>query len=121
MVFPHIYQWLFYKYIIYFLPIKFVTFQNFVELQKGIKTIERATEKLITTFKDDQRGKFLSNDFKIFYKENGIRKELTTIETPHQNGVAKQKNQTILNWAHNMAIIPQLPIFLWSEVVNMTI
>jgi transposase InsO family protein len=44
---------------------------------------------LITTFKDDQRGEFLSNDFKIFYKENGIRRELTTIETPHQNGVAK--------------------------------
>jgi hypothetical protein len=24
-------------------------------------------------------------------KENGIRKELTTIEAPHQNGIIKQK------------------------------
>ncbi len=73
------------KKLIYFQSIKFVTFQNFVELQKEIKT----TEKLIIAFKDNQRGEFLSNDFKIFYKKNIIRKELTTIETPHQNGVAK--------------------------------
>ncbi len=72
-------------------------FQNFVELQKEIKTIERAIEKLITIFKDDQGGEFLSNDLKIFYKDNGIRKDLTNVETPHQNGVAKRKNQTILN------------------------
>jgi hypothetical protein len=33
-----------------------------------------------------------SDDFKLFFKENGIRKELTTIGTPHQNGIVKQKN-----------------------------
>jgi hypothetical protein len=46
---------------------------------------------LITTLKDDQKGKFLSNDFKIFYKENAITRELTIVETPHQNGIAKPK------------------------------
>jgi hypothetical protein len=38
---------------IYFLAIKFVAFQNSLELQKEIKTIEKAIEKLITALKDD--------------------------------------------------------------------
>jgi transposase InsO family protein len=58
--------------------------------------------------RDDKRGEILSNDFKLFCKEYGIRRELTTIETPHQNGIVKQKNWTIFYKAYNMATKEQL-------------
>jgi transposase InsO family protein len=62
---------------------------------------------MITILRDDQRGEILSNFFKLFCKENGIRRELTTIETPHQNGIVKQKNWTIFYKACNMATSEQ--------------
>jgi hypothetical protein len=59
--------------------------------------------------KNDRRGEILSDDFKPLCKDNGIRMELTTIETPHQNGVVKGKNWTIFNRACSMATNEQLP------------
>jgi transposase InsO family protein len=37
-------------------------------------------------------GEYTSNDFKTFYREVGIRRELTTPYNPQQNGVAERKN-----------------------------
>jgi hypothetical protein len=63
---------------------------------------------LITILKNDRRGEIFSDDSKLFCKENGIKRELTTIETPHQNGIIKGKNKTIFQRACNMAANEQL-------------
>lgn len=43
-------------------------------------------------------------EFNTFCEQNEIVKQLTTVETPHYNGVTKRKNKIILERARCMAI-----------------
>jgi len=41
-----------------------------------------------------------------------------TAKTPHQNGVTKQKNRTILERTKSMAMESNYLAYLWTKVVN---
>ena len=45
---------------------------------------------------------FFSAEFDHFFKHNGIKIKKTTSYTPHQNGVAKQMNRTLMERARTM-------------------
>jgi hypothetical protein len=45
--------------------------------------VENVEEKKIKVLRNDCGGEFLSNEFKTFYENHGIKKQLTTIHTPH--------------------------------------
>ncbi len=47
----------------------------------------------------DKGREFLSKESIAFHEQSGIQRQLTTSYTPHQNGVAKRKNRTILERA----------------------
>eukprot|EP00253_Pinus_taeda_P007311 PITA_07311 len=55
---------------------------------------------------------------KPYLREVGIRMETIVPYTPEQNGIAKRKNQTIMEATHAMLHDQNLPKFLWEEVVN---
>lgn len=57
----------------------------------------------------DRGGEFLSNEFDLFCKQHGIRRQLTVRKTLEQNGVAKRKNRIVVEMAHNMLNEKQLP------------
>jgi hypothetical protein len=40
--------------------------------------------------------------------------------TPQQNGVVEWKNHTLLEKARTMILSTNMPIFLWTKVVNIT-
>jgi len=80
--------------------------------------VENAKEKKIKVLRSDHEGEFLSNKFKTFYENHGIKKQLTTTHMLHQNGVAKRKNHTILDRAQTMAIDNGVPDYLWTKTVN---
>lgn len=58
-------------------------------------------EKEIGTFicclRTDRGGEFTSREFNDFYKAHGIKRQLTAVYTPQQNGVVERKNQSIMN------------------------
>jgi len=58
------------------------------------------------TFVEKQRGHsmkcFCSNEFFQFYKENDIKRHISSLYTPHQNDLAKRKNQTLVEMARSM-------------------
>ena len=74
---------------IYFMKGKNEVFGKFKEF-KAI--IENLSEKKIKIFRSDNGGEFTGGEFKSFCTEAGIKRELSTLYNPQQNGVAERKN-----------------------------
>jgi transposase InsO family protein len=58
--------------------------------------VENLSEKNIKFLRSDNGGKFTSYDFKTFYKEVWIKRELSTPYNPQQNGVEEINNHPIM-------------------------
>lgn len=100
---------------IYFLVEKsdaFNTFKHFKSL------VEKETESCIKCLRTDRGGEFTSNEFNLFCKENGIKRQLTAAYTPQQNGVAERKNRTVMNMVRSLLAEKKIPKNFWPEAVN---
>nr|GEY87357.1 ribonuclease H-like domain-containing protein [Tanacetum cinerariifolium] len=53
-----------------------------------------------------------------FCKDKGIKRELSVARTPHQNGVPKRRNRTLIEAARTMLVDSKLPTTFWAEAVN---
>ena len=69
----------------------------------------------------DRGGEFISHEFNVFCKANGISRQLTAAYTPQQNGVAERKNRTIMNMVRSMLSEKQVPKNFWLEAANWTV
>lgn len=84
----------------------FNRFQEFKAL------VENRTGRRIKVLRSDNGGEYTSKDFKCFYADVGIGKELTIPYIPRQNGIAKRKNRAIIKVAKAMIHDQDLPMFL---------
>jgi transposase InsO family protein len=64
--------------------------------------IENLYEKNIKILRSDNGGEYTSKEFVNFYKDVGIKRELTTPYNPQQNSVVEWKNKTILEAVKTM-------------------
>jgi hypothetical protein len=62
-----------------------------------------------------------SNEFGIFCRDVGIKRELTTPYNPQQNGVTERKNRTIMEAVKTMIHDQDLPMHLSAEATRTTI
>ena len=69
-------------------------------------------------FRHDGGGEFMSNEFTIYLKENGIQREPTTPYTPQQNGKSERMNRTLMDKARSFMFQSGVPLNLWAEAVN---
>lgn len=90
----------------YFLVEKSKAF-NFFKCFKFM--VEKETWLFVKCLLTDKGGEFISNKFNDFCKHNGIKRQLTTIYTPQQNGVAKRKNRTVMNMVRSMLFDKNIP------------
>jgi transposase InsO family protein len=74
---------------IYFLRAKDEVFSKFQEFKALVENISRRKIKIS---RSDNGGEYTSNEFKYFFIEEGIKKELKTPYNPCQNGVVERKN-----------------------------
>ena len=65
----------------------------------------------------DRGSEFLNKDLLNWCKERGIDIEPTAPYSPSQNGVAERMNRTLVELAHGMISVRQLPEFLWEPAV----
>ena len=79
---------------------KFKEFKNEVEKQLG---------KSIKTLRSDRGGEYLSQEFLDYLVEDGIQSQWTPPYTPQHNGVAKRRNQTLLDMVRSMMGNANLP------------
>jgi transposase InsO family protein len=78
---------------IFFMQKKDQTFSKFCEFKA---LVEKESGKQVKALRSDNGREYISNVFKDFCSREGIRRELTTLHNPHQNGVTERKNITIV-------------------------
>lgn len=64
--------------------------------------VENQLEKKIKRVRSDRAMEYFSNEFDLFCLENGIIHERTPPYSPQSNGVAKRKNQTLMDLVNAM-------------------
>ncbi|CAI7873063.1 unnamed protein product [Closterium sp. NIES-53] len=82
--------------------------------------VERQQDRLVKAIRTDRGGEFLSKEFSLWLKKNGIRHSLTMPYSPAMNGIAKRANRTITETARGLLIEAGLPDYFWPDAVRST-
>ncbi|CAI7812883.1 unnamed protein product [Closterium sp. NIES-54] len=77
--------------------------------------VERQQDRLVKAIRTDRGGEFLSKEFLLWLKKNGIRHSLTMPYSPAMNGIAERANRTITETARGLLIEAGLPDYFWPD------
>ena len=99
----------------YFLKKKSEALEKFKEFKE---TAENETGVKIKALRSDRGGEYLSEEFKDYLKQCGIRSESTAAYSPQQNGVAERLNRTLMEAARSMMHQSGLSHSFWAEAVS---
>ncbi|CAI7766230.1 unnamed protein product [Closterium sp. NIES-54] len=80
--------------------------------------VERQQDRLVKAIRTDRGGEFLSKEFSLWLKKNGIRHSLTMLYSPAMNGIAERANRTITETARGLLIEAGLPDYFWPDAVR---
>ncbi len=69
----------------------------------------------IKTLQSDHGSKYMSMEFTTYLQSCRTTHQLMVHDTPSQNGISKQCNQTILERTCALLINSELPKTLWAE------
>eukprot|EP00253_Pinus_taeda_P031750 PITA_31750 len=100
---------------VYFLKNKLEAFDKFKIFRQ---LVENEVKEKIGTLRTDNGGEFTLNEFKNYCSENGIRRHLTNVYTPQQNGVVERMNRTLLGMARSMLTFKRLSPTYWAEEIH---
>jgi transposase InsO family protein len=70
--------------------------------RRFMNLVENQIERTIKTLRTDRGRKYLSKQFRELCENKGIRRQLTSLRTSQQNGVAERRNQTLLDMVRSM-------------------
>ena len=98
---------------IYFLMAKSDAFGRIVEFHNYT---ERQTGKKLKIIRSDGGGEFVNHEMTSYLAKNGIHQELTTANTPEQNGVAERYNRTLMEATRALMHTAGVPEELWAEL-----
>ncbi|CAI7861814.1 unnamed protein product [Closterium sp. NIES-53] len=80
--------------------------------------VERQQVRLVKSICTDRGEEFLSKEFGLCLKKNGIRHSLTFSYSPGMNGFAERANRTITETARGLLIEVGLPDYFWPDAVR---
>jgi len=100
---------------IYFMKTKDEAFGQFQEFKA---LLESQMGRKIKALRSHTGGEYISKDFKRFYADAGIKKELTVPYNPQLNGLAERKNRAINGVAKAMIHDQDMPMFLWAKTCS---
>jgi len=103
---------------IYCLKHKDEAFKMFKEIKA---LVENQTGKKIKVFRSDNDEEYISNDFIVFFKKEGIKKEMTVTYNPKQNEMVERKNKSIVEVICAMLLNQNFPKFIRGEAINVVI
>ena len=90
----------------------------FIKFKEFKVLIENLSERKIKTLRSDNGGEYTSKEFVNFYKDVGIKREITTPYNPQQNSVVERKNRTIMEVVKTMIHDQDIPMHLWDEATR---
>ncbi|CAI7880819.1 unnamed protein product [Closterium sp. NIES-53] len=80
--------------------------------------VEWQQDQLVKAIRTDRGGEFLSKDFSLWLKKNGIRHSFTIPYSLAMNSIAEQANWTITETARGLLIEAGLPDYFWPDAVR---
>lgn len=98
-----------------FLKQKSQTFQSFKRFKRYVEKFHGLEIKL---FRCDTGGEFMDGVFRSFCKDEGIKREHTETDEPHQNGIAERVNRTMAEGATAMLVQSRLPPSFWKPAIE---
>ena len=100
---------------VYFMKNKHEVFSVF-KIWKAMVEIE--TNLKLKCLRSDNGGEYISDEFKRYCADNGIKMEKTIPGTPQQNGIAERMNRTLNERARSMRLHCGLPKTFWADAIN---
>ena len=79
--------------------------------------VENQLDKSVKALRTDRGREYLSDQFRELCEEKGIVRQLIIPRIPQQNGVAKRKNQILLDMVRSMMEQVNLPISYWGDAL----
>nr|GEW71987.1 hypothetical protein [Tanacetum cinerariifolium] len=83
-----------------------------------INEVENQLGKTIKALRSDRGGKYISQEFKDYFKACGIVQQLTAPYTPQHNGVSERRNHTLLDMGSEALVKRGTPDKLQQRYVN---
>ncbi|CAI7758290.1 unnamed protein product [Closterium sp. NIES-53] len=80
--------------------------------------VERQQDRLVKAIRTDRGGEFMSKEFSLWLKKNGIRHSLTMPYSPAMIGIAERANRTITETARGLLIEAGLPDYFWPDAMR---
>ncbi|CAI7841616.1 unnamed protein product [Closterium sp. NIES-53] len=80
--------------------------------------MDRQQDQLVKAIRTDRGGEFLSKEFSLWLKKNGIRHSLTMPYSPAMNGIAERANRTSTETARGLLIEAGLHDYFWPDAVR---
>src|ERR1700736_6516561 len=90
----------------------------FAAFKEWLIFVEKQTGQQLYIFHTDNGGEFLTKKWRQMLKDQGIRHETTSPDTPEQNGDAEHQNRSIFDRVRTVLIDAGLPLSLFAEAVN---
>nr|GFB05316.1 retrovirus-related Pol polyprotein from transposon TNT 1-94 [Tanacetum cinerariifolium] len=107
--------------IIKFLKRITVLLQSKDEAPEVIKTfLKRITILLqspVIIIRIDNDTEFKNQVLKEYFDNVGISHQMSSVQTPQQNGVVERRNRKLVEAARTMLIFSRAPLFLWAEAI----
>ncbi|CAI7782202.1 unnamed protein product [Closterium sp. NIES-53] len=80
--------------------------------------VERQQDRLVKSIRTDRGGEFLSKEFGLWLKKNGISHSLSMPYSPAMNDIAERVNRTITETARGLFIEAGLPVYFWPDAAE---
>ena len=93
----------------------FTAFKQFKPL------VENLVGHKIKILRDDKGGEYMSIEFDKYLTANGIARQHTVRNSPHQNGVAERFNRTLAEGTISLLSEAKLPQSFWGHAVITTV
>ena len=78
--------------------------EEFEKFKWYLARAEKEIGKRMKCLRLDKGGEFISHEFNNFCIERGIKRQVSTPETPEQNGIAKRRNRSIMDCPRTLMI-----------------
>ena len=89
------------------------------EVFKEWKTmVERQYNAKIKMFRSDNGGEYTSNEFELYFKNEGIIHQKSIPKTPEQNGLAERKNRSLVESIRCMISDSGVSKQFWGEALS---
>nr|GFC01362.1 retrovirus-related Pol polyprotein from transposon TNT 1-94 [Tanacetum cinerariifolium] len=84
---------------------------------KFLKRITVLLQSPVIIIRTNNGTKFKNQVLKEYFDTVGISHQMSSVRTPHQNGVVERQNRTLVEASRTMLIFSRASLFLWAEAI----